>query len=141
ARTGGSQLILSVGQFLVLLHLVKLFEQRANRDYGQLIVLSLLLMIAAAISTASLVFGVLMTFYLFLSLYCCLLFHLKVETDTARATIAQPKLPFNPAVLRQDQRFLTRSMRKLTGAVSAFAIVGAVASFLFFPRGTGGGIL
>src|ERR1700761_8207934 len=35
--------ILLIGEFLVLLHLVKLFEQRSNRDCGQLLVLSLLL--------------------------------------------------------------------------------------------------
>src|SRR5437764_3815333 len=40
--------ILLIGQFLVLLQLIKLFEQRANRDYVQLIVLSSLLMVAAA---------------------------------------------------------------------------------------------
>ena len=39
--------ILIIGQFLVLLQLVKLYEQRANRDYPQLIILSLLLMVAA----------------------------------------------------------------------------------------------
>src|SRR5689334_24197849 len=42
--------ILIIGQFLVLLQLVKLYEQRANRDYAQLIILSLLLMVAAAIN-------------------------------------------------------------------------------------------
>ncbi|MGA2442548.1 MAG: transglutaminaseTgpA domain-containing protein, partial [Tepidisphaeraceae bacterium] len=55
-RAGGTSPILTVGQFIVLLHLVKLFELRANRDYAQLLVLSLLLMVAAAISTASLLF-------------------------------------------------------------------------------------
>ena len=63
-----------------------MWEQRANRDYAQLLVLSLLLMVAAAISTGSLVFGLLFVGYLLTSLYCCLLFHLKVETDDARRT-------------------------------------------------------
>src|SRR5437879_1378186 len=56
--------ILLIGQFLVLLQIVKLFEQRANRDYGQLIVISLVLMVAAAISTASLVFAAILFAYL-----------------------------------------------------------------------------
>src|SRR5690348_7013560 len=73
--------ILVIGQFLIFLQLVKLYEQRANRDYAQLLILSLLLMVAAAISTASLLFGILLICYLFLSLYCCLLFHLKVDTE------------------------------------------------------------
>src|SRR5947209_11879878 len=60
---GTSTTILLIGQFLVLLHIVKLFEQRANRDYAQLLVLSLLLMVAAAISSASLVLGALFVVY------------------------------------------------------------------------------
>src|SRR5881398_1012808 len=59
-KSSGMAPILVIGQFLVLLQLVKLYEQRANRDYAQLLVLSLLLIVAAAISTASLLFAVVM---------------------------------------------------------------------------------
>jgi transglutaminase-like putative cysteine protease len=133
--------ILLIGQFLVLLHLVKLFEQRANRDYAQLLVLSLLLMVASAISTASLAFGVLFIAYLFISLYCCLLFHLKTEADKAKAAQPVPAEKFNAATLRQDQRYLPRSMRRLTGLISTVSMVAAVLVFLLFPRGTGAGML
>ena len=134
--------VIVIGQFLVLLHLVKLWEQRANRDYAQLLILSLLLMVAAAINTASLVFGLLFITYLFLSLYCCLLFHLKVETDAARAALELPEHEgLNPQRLRLDQRYLSRSMRRLTAFVSAVAVVMAVAVFLFFPRGSGANLL
>src|SRR4051812_999692 len=140
-RTSGAAPILVIGQFLVLLQLVKLYEQRANRDYAQLLVLSLLLIVAASINTASLLFGLLLMVYLFLSLYCCLLFHLKVETDQARAAIglADDRLP--PGALRHDQRFLARSMRNLTLVVSTVSVGMAVVVFLFFPRGTGAGLL
>src|SRR5688500_13527779 len=133
--------ILIIGQFLVLLQLVKLFEQRANRDYAQLIILSLLLMVAAAINTASLLFGVLFIAYLFLSLYVCLLFHLKVESEEARKAISLPEIEVNPNTLRQDQRYLSSSMRRLTGLISGCAIVMAVIVFLFFPRNTGANLL
>src|SRR5262245_3669897 len=99
-KIGGPAPILIIGQFLVLLQIVKLFEQRANRDYAQLLVLSLLLMVAGAISTYSLLFGLLFIGYLFLSLYCCLLFHLKVETDHAKQAIGIPEDKLNPATLR-----------------------------------------
>src|SRR5205814_5672294 len=97
--------ILAIGQFLVLLQIVKLFEIRANRDYAQLLVLSLLLIVAASINTASLIFGIVLLVYLFLALYCCLLFHLKIETDHAKAAIGIPDEKLNPATLRQDQRY------------------------------------
>ena len=133
--------VMVVGQFLVFLQLVKLWEQRANRDYAQLLVLSLLLMVAASMNTASMWFGVLLVAYLFLSLYCCLLFHLKVETDAAKAAMPVPEEKLSPGTLRQDQRYLSRSMRRLTALVSAFAITSAVLVFLFFPRGSGAGLL
>jgi hypothetical protein len=136
--------ILVVGDFLVLLHLVKLFEQRANRDYAQLLVLSLLLMAAAAISTASIVFGAMLVVYLLISLYCCLLFHLKVESEAPQALLVKASpaghralLQINPATLRQDQRRLSGSIFRLTILVSVFAIGAGVVVFLFFPRGAG----
>src|SRR5436190_5663571 len=133
--------ILIIGQFLVLLQLVKLYEQRANRDYAQLIILSLLLMVAAAINTASLLFGLMFIMYLFLSLYVCLLFHLKVESEDARRAIALPEIEPNPATLRQDQRYLSSSMRRLTGLISLVAVAMAINVFLFFPRGSGANLL
>jgi protein-glutamine gamma-glutamyltransferase len=137
----GETVIIGVGEFLVMLHLVKLYEQRSNRDYAQLLVLSLLLM-AAGISTASLFFGVMMVVYLLVSLYCSLLFHLKVEADAARAAAAgalPASMPapekVNPAAVRQDQRRLSASMLLLTALVSLFSIGMGIAVFLFFPRG------
>lgn len=133
--------LMFIGQFLVLLQLIKLYEQRANRDYAQLLILSLLLMVAASINTASLLFGVLLIIYLVIALYCCLLFHLKIEADRAKSSMAIPQDKVSPLTLRQDQRFLHRSMRRLTGLVSAFSVTAAVVTFLFFPRGAGQGVL
>lgn len=136
----GATPVVVIGKFLVLLQLIKLWEQRANRDYAQLIVLSLLLMVAASISTTSLIFAVLLVAYLFLSLYCCLLFHLKVETDSAHAAFAIPVERISPTTIRQDKRFLGRSMRRLTGVVSVVGLATAVVVFLVFPRGAGAGM-
>lgn len=133
--------VVIIGEFLVFLQLVKLWEQRANRDYAQLLILSLLLMVAASMNTASLWFGLLLVAYLFLSLYCCLLFHLKVETDSAKAAMPVPEEKISPTSLKQDQRYLSASMRRLTGLVAAFALSSAVLIFLLFPRGSGAGML
>jgi hypothetical protein len=128
-----------IGQYIVLLQIVKLYEQRANRDYAQLLVLGLLLMVAAAINTTSLGFGVLLIAYLFLSLYCCLLFYLKSEADSAVTALSLPHEKLNTATLRQDQRYLARSMRRVAGLVAAVAIFFAVVVFLLFPRISGNG--
>jgi hypothetical protein len=139
-RTHSGSPIVSVGQFLVVLQIVKIWEQRANRDYAQLLVLSLLLMVSAAISTASLTFGVLFIVYLFLSLYCCLLFHLKVETDEAKAALSPSLARWGEGPLRQDQHHIAKSMRRLTGLVAVYALVSAVVVFILFPRNTGAGL-
>jgi transglutaminase-like putative cysteine protease len=133
--------ILTIGQFLVFLQLVKLYELRANRDYAQLLILSLLLMVAAIISTASLAFALLLSLYLFVALYCCLLFHLKVENDHALAAQTLPADRLHEATVRQDQRFLPRSMRKLAVLVTLVGVSMAILVFIFFPRGSGAGML
>src|ERR1700723_3118123 len=38
-RAGDTTPIITVGQFISFLHVVKLFEQRGNRDYAQLLIL------------------------------------------------------------------------------------------------------
>ena len=138
----GGPPILSVGVFLVLLQIVKLYEQRANRDYAQLLILSLLLMVAAAISTASLVFGVMLVLYMVVALYCCLIFHLKIEADRATAALGiREEEVLRASTIRQDQRFLPRSMRRLTVLTFSVAAVSAVMVFLMFPRGPAQGLL
>ena len=138
---GLSAVVLLIGEFLMLLMLVKLWEQRGNRDYAQLLVLSLLLMVAAAINTANLFFGLILVVFLFIALYCCLLFHLKVESEAASRAMDDRARKINPALLRQDQRHLTASMRKITLIVSTFAIVIAAIVFIAYPRGAGAGML
>lgn len=137
---GGEPGILALGQGLVLLSVVLLYQARVNKDYSWLLSVSLLLMVAASISTASLWFGVLLVLYLFVALYACLLFHLKVETDHAKQQLGITEENAHPSTLRQDQRFLSRSMRRLTGLISAFAVSMAVIVFLIFPRGRGAGL-
>jgi Ca2+/Na+ antiporter len=132
--------ILAVGQFLVFLQIVKLWEQRANRDYAQLLVLSLLLMVSAAISTGKLLFGMLFIVYLLLSLYVCLLFHLKVEADVAKEALSPALARWGEGPIRHDQAHLSRSMRRLTALVAVFALFWAVVVFLFFPRNAGAGM-
>ncbi|HEX2973534.1 MAG TPA: DUF3488 and transglutaminase-like domain-containing protein [Tepidisphaeraceae bacterium] len=140
-RTFGGPPLMFIGQFLALMQIIKLYEQRVNRDYTQVLVLSLLLMVAASINTASLLFAVLMVIYLILSLHCCLLFHLKVEADHAKAAFPIPAEKVSLATIQQDQRHLPRSMRRLTVLITVFASIMAVIVFLFFPRGAGLGVL
>ena len=132
--------IIVVGQGLVLLQIIKCYEQRANRDYAQLLVLSFLLMIAASISTASLYFGICFVVYLFVSLYCYLLFHLKVETDQISGKSTRAAHGVDPAIQQQHEH-LPGSVRRVTYSMSAFAVAMSAAVFLLFPREAGEDVL
>ncbi len=133
---GGELPVEPVGDFLVLLQLVKLFEQRGNRDFGQLIVLSLLTMVAAAIAGggAALEFAIVFLGWVLLSLYACLLFHLKVSGDAAGLSGAA----VDPT--RPETR-LGASLRRVTLAITVAACVCAALVFVFFPRGAGSRLL
>lgn len=132
--------VLIVGEFLALLQIVKLWEQRTNRDYVQLLVVGLLLMVSASISTSSLLYCILLAVWLIVTLYCCLLFHLKVESDRARTVLGIAPEKYDADTLLDDQRELPRSVRRLTFCAAVVGTIFAVAVFLFFPRVGGAGL-
>ena len=131
--------VLIVGQFLALLQIVKLWELRTNRDYVQLLVVGLLLMVSASISTPSLLYCILLAVWLIVALYCCLLFHLKAESDRARIVLGIAPEKYDADTLLDDQRELPRSVRRLTFCAATVGMVFAVVVFLFFPRVNGAG--
>ncbi|HEX5242508.1 MAG TPA: transglutaminaseTgpA domain-containing protein, partial [Tepidisphaeraceae bacterium] len=131
--------VLIVGEFLVLLQIVKLWELRTNRDYVQLLVVGLLLMVSASIGSSSLLYCVFLAVWLLVALYCCLLFHLKVESDRARLVLGISPEKYDADTLLDDQRELPRSTRRLTFCAAGVGAVFAVVVFLFFPRVNGAG--
>ena len=126
--------LMAISQWLFVLLLLTLWTRRENRTYGQLLVMSLVLMVAGAINTASIWYGGVLILYLLLSMYCGLLFHLKVDTEAAIKLYSVPKERVNAQSLKHDQTHFARSMRRLTTLISTVAITVAVLVFLFFPR-------
>jgi transglutaminase-like putative cysteine protease len=125
-------LLLALGHFMVAILLCKLFERKTNRDYAQILTLTLLIMVAGAIvATSSLLFAILLACYLALGLYAILLFHLRAETERALATNSlgadAPVHMESPAVIKKDIRFVA-------AASAVLLITIATAVFLAFPR-------
>ena len=119
-----------IGVFLVVVQIVKLYEQRGNRDYGQIVVLSLLTTVAAAMTGggATLGFGLLLVGWLGLALYVGLLFHLKIEADAASA---------RGRAGGGDDRAAGRGLRRTAAGVALAAAACGVVVFVLFPRGEG----
>jgi protein-glutamine gamma-glutamyltransferase len=75
------QVPLATGHFIMWLQVVMLYGKKTNREYGELLVLSVLLMVSASAFSAELIYGVMLIGYCVLTLFTVLVFHLKVTTD------------------------------------------------------------
>ena len=131
-------LLLGLGHFMTGLILCKLLEKKTNRDYAQLLILSLLLILSGAILTTSPIFAVFLLLYLGSGLYLSLIFHLQAETQAAVKRNASPdNMMLNPA----HEKVIARDMRRITWSAAVFLFVFACGVFILFPRTGVPGIL
>ncbi len=81
----GGDMKLSLGHYLILIQLCKLFERKTNRDYVQVMVLSTLVMVVGILLSNELWFAVTLVVYLALACYAACVFTLKRGLDAAAA--------------------------------------------------------
>ncbi len=126
-----SNLLLALGHFMVGLILCKLFEKKANRDYGQILLLSLLLILSGAILTVSPVYALILLVYLGLGLYTSLVFHLQCETQRAmQRHAAGDRMMIMPG----QQAVMARDVRRISVGAGMFLFFFACGIFVMFPR-------
>lgn len=130
------QLVTASGQFVLTLQVIVLWGPRGNREYGQLMALSLLLMIAAAVLTVELAFGLLLVAYCFVALLAVLMLEIKSSQDRVtreRERTAPWGVPITPTapVTGRNPGTQLRSTVVLLAVVCAAA--GSVV-FLLIPR-------
>ncbi|MDD4888844.1 MAG: DUF3488 and transglutaminase-like domain-containing protein [Phycisphaerae bacterium] len=130
----------ALAHFMIFVQVCKFFENKRARDYGQLIILSMIEMIVAAILSTSMVFAVLFLGYLALSSYTLLLYHFKREMELFERTGRGGRRTMLPAAAA-----LAEAADSLNGigpwrfwrfSISAGAVVLAIGVTLFisFPR-------
>src|SRR5690606_10371728 len=113
-----------------------LYANKSNRDYGQLLVLSLLQMVGASVLSVSIVYGVLLLAYCVLTLFTVLVFHLKTTSDMVldQNQAAAPlgtRVPRSKVVNSRGHRWQFRLTAASVGAVCGGV---AVLVFVLFPR-------
>ena len=130
------QVIIAMGHFTMWLQILQLYGKKSNREYGLILVLSLLQMVGASILSVNLIFGMLLAAYCVVALFTILLFQFKTTSDEVAevnklaapqsAESARPK-----AVTTRGYRWQFRGMAMLIGG-----ICGIVAAMLFItlPR-------
>ncbi len=133
-----NNLLLALGHFMVGLIICKLFEKKGNRDYGQILLLSLLLILSGAILTVSPVYALILLVYLGMGLYTSLVFHLQCETQRAmQRHAAGDRMMIMPG----QQAVMARDMRRISVGAGLFLFVFASVIFILFPRTGMPGIL
>ena len=133
------QVIVSMGHFTMWLQVLLLYGRKSNREWGEILVLSLMQMIAASVLSVSFVYGLFLTVYSLVTLFTVLAFHLKVTGDQVaqvqragaptgmRETVAPALTP----VAGQGNRW---HLRVTTLALGAGASVIAAMVFVAVPR-------
>jgi len=89
------EVIVAMGHFCMALQVVLLYAKKSNRDYGQLLALSLLLMVGASLISTNFVFGIMLAAYFILALFTILMLQLKSASDevmTANQAAAPPRV-------------------------------------------------
>ncbi|NBC17145.1 MAG: DUF3488 domain-containing protein, partial [Bacteroidetes bacterium] len=75
--------LVTVGRYMVLIQLCKLFERKRTRDYVQLLTLNMLLMVTAALQSTSPWFALVILGYMILACHVLMVFTLKRRLDEA----------------------------------------------------------
>ncbi|MCK4602770.1 MAG: DUF3488 domain-containing protein, partial [Phycisphaerae bacterium] len=134
---GDEWLTIAVGHYLILIQLCKLFERKTNRDYAQMIVLSLLVMVTVTLICPELWFAAVLIAYLALVCYTMMVLTLKRGLDAAaEASLPSESKSLEPQHIAWNvaRNWPGRALRKrLTVVMLATLITGAVV-FIVAPR-------
>jgi len=128
-------LIYNLGLYILFLQLCKLWERKANRDWTQLIVLSLMQMVCASIVSNRVIFAALLFAYLLLAMLTVMVLQLKLGHD--RAADGAPR----PPVVSGSGRACRRHFRRMFALCGLFCMLLGAAVFMAMPRGRGAGFL
>lgn len=140
AQVGGfdqrGRVIVPMGHFTMWLQVLLLYGRKSNREYVEILILSLMQMVAASLLSVSVGYGVLLAAYCGLMLFTLLAFQLKATGDVVagafRAAVPEGREAAEPpAVAGRGLRWQFRLTALGVGGVAA-AVAAAV--FLAVPR-------
>ena len=132
-----AQFFITLGHYLMLILFCKLFERKRNRDYAQLIAISVVLVLDSALLTIGIWFGVVLLLFVPLGSYVAMILTLKISLDRqAQAVLSAEKAPVDPRrlVWTTSGPFPRRALLRWTLYSSIGGLLTAVVVFLVMPR-------
>ncbi|MEM1109230.1 MAG: transglutaminaseTgpA domain-containing protein [Planctomycetota bacterium] len=131
-----TDLVAAMGHFTMILQLLLLFVHKTDREYAQLLTLSVLQMVGASVLSVSMIYGVFLGLYCALALATVVFFHLNATAESVRRANAHAAAGPNPPA-RPANRITANARRQLAYfAVTVGAICGVLAGAVFvaMPR-------
>ncbi|MCD6304647.1 MAG: DUF3488 domain-containing protein, partial [Planctomycetes bacterium] len=123
--------LVALGHYVMLIQVCKLFDRKRDRDYIQMLVMSLLLVLAAGMMCQSLLFALLGLAYLVCLAYTAMVFTVKRNLELAlRAGPDGAAAPAGPA----ERPWAHRAVLLRLGVVFAASLATGVVVFLVMPR-------
>ena len=125
-----------LGEYLIYLQLIKLFESRTPRDQAQLLVLNVMLVIGAVLTSVTLNVGIMLLLYAPVFLYAVLLYQLYAGQHRAVAPRNRPA-PALVGLVADAGRRVAWHLRFITALALVVIIAGASGVFVVMPRNLG----
>ncbi|MEM7624399.1 MAG: transglutaminase domain-containing protein [Planctomycetota bacterium] len=128
--------VVAMGHFTIVLQLLMLYMRKTDREYTQLLVLSLLQMISASVLSVSMIYGIFLGIYCVVALVTVLLFHLTTAADRVHAANVKAA-GVGPRPVRPETQGSLKARRHLIGSTVVFGFVcGTIAAavFIVMPR-------
>lgn len=126
-----------VGKFIIALLLCKIFDKKKNRDYLQIILLSVLLMLINSLSNWAIWFAVVLIIFACQLVYIMMLFTLKRGLDDADVFVDEPYktgADVHQKNVARLSKYPTSTLRKFVSCILLFSVACGVLAFLFVPR-------
>jgi hypothetical protein len=130
-----SDLVQAFTEFLIAILVIKLWERRTLRDYGQLLTLSLFMSVGSTLGSTSFDIGVVWAVHLPLLIAGVMMF--QVFSGRARAGAAQSTSPVATGLPVTGVRLNRPAFLRLWFGVLTIAMLISGAIFLMVPRGMG----
>ncbi len=130
-----SQPVLALSHYVVFMCMLKFVQRRGPRDYAQLVVLAMLLLIIGGVVNESLVYAVCLLVFLAGAMYSVLLLHFGRESERVDQRRRAAGLPTSAA---SSTPLPAPSLRSMTALSALGTFVVGVIIFLVFPRLSGG---
>lgn len=130
-------LMTSLGHFIIGLLICKFFERKTPRDVAQVLVLSLLIVVASTMYSTAMSFAAILVAYFGMLIYTVILLHLRMQTSEVTTRRRMP----SHLLANGQHRWFARDVRMTTFRALVVLVPVALVVFLIVPRTRGGSFL